>query len=359
VVEPGLEAIHDGRVWRDFCRAIERAGGLVIEAAPDDTFDRAEGLRYVARLARHALKTFIDERDPAAPVLSTEAPKIGGDNPDYAYAGATISGRYDYRLTGNIGDARYLGNGTYYGGLGTPQGLQCSGYLTSEQLQIDADGRFEVRLSCAQQPGCWLPMQPETNALTIRQLLPRRREQTPARFELERTDAGEGPAPLDPAALGAGLAGAGGFVQGVVQQFLGWTRAFASRPNQVHPTDEELLAVAQGDPNTRYHNGYFDLGPDEALVVDLDPPACDYWNFQLCNHWLESLDFWHHDIHVNSETAIREADGSVRIFVAPRDPGRSNWLDTAGHRRGCIALRWVGAKEQRLARCRVVPLDAL
>ena len=76
----------------------------------------------------------------------------------------------------------------------------------------------------------------------------------------------------------------------------------------------------------------------------LEPPAhFDYWNLQIGNHWLESFDYLHYDTHVNHETAVVEDDGRVRIHISAKDPGRPNWLDTAGHRRGALALRWVGA----------------
>jgi hypothetical protein len=87
---------------------------------------------------------------------------------------------------------------------------------------------------------------------------------------------------------------------------------------------------------------YFDLAADEALVVEAKPPPCDYWMFCLHNHWLESLDYRYHRIHLNNATAKLERDGAVRVVVAHRDPGVANWLDTAGHRRGTIGVRWVG-----------------
>ncbi|MDP6243412.1 MAG: hypothetical protein QF462_08790, partial [Myxococcota bacterium] len=89
------------------------------------------------------------------------------------------------------------------------------------------------------------------------------------------------------------------------------------------------------------------------------PPECEYWNLQIGNHWLESLDFRHYTTHVNHETAVRENDGSVRIVIAHRDPGVPNWLDTAGHARGGLALRWVGAEHPPSPSTRVAEIDSL
>jgi hypothetical protein len=35
-----------------------------------------------------------------------------------------------------------------------------------------------------------------------------------------------------------------------------------------------------------------------------------------------------------------ESDGSWSIVIAPKDPGRPNWVSTAGHPRGRIWIRW-------------------
>ena len=59
----------------------------------------------------------------------------------------------------------------------------------------------------------------------------------------------------------------------------------------------------------------------EALVVEIDPPACEYWMIALHNHWMETLDYVHHQATLNCHTAQ---------------------LDTAGHHRGTVGVRWVG-----------------
>jgi hypothetical protein len=47
----------------------------------------------------------------------------------------------------------------------------------------------------------------------------------------------------------------------------------------------------------------------------------------------------------------------VRIVVAHVDPGHPNWLDTAGHARGTIGVRWVGPNVREVVpEARKVPL---
>ena len=227
--------------------------------------------------------------------------------------------------------------------MGTPAGLIRDHYLTTQELEIQ-DGRFDLLISREKQAGNWLPMNEGTNALNIRQTVLRRRAQKPASLELSRIDSGEKPAPLEPTRFVETLDRVGGMVAGIVAQFLAWTASFQEHPFEIREIDPKFLAVAQGDPNTTYHYSYWELEEDEIYTVVLEPPErFDYWNLQIGNHWLESFDFLHYDTHVNHETAVVEQDGSVRISISAKDPSLPNWLDTAGHRRGALALRWVGA----------------
>jgi len=358
--DDAIRHTDEARAWDDFCESLKAAGHLALDAAPDDAFDRAEGLRYVSRLARSFLRNATETTQPARLALGHgESPKIGLDNPDYVYCGASLDPNATYRLRGELGDAHLLGFGSFSGALGTPEGLQRDGYLESGALTLDANGRFEITISQSEQPGDWLPMGPRTNALNVRQTLLRRAEQRQAPLELERLGDAAAPPPLDPARFSHALTRTGKVLEGTVAQFLGWTASFQAHRHAIRPLDPKLLSVAQGDPNTSYHYSYWELAEDEAFVIDLDPPECEYWNLQIGNHWLESLDFMSFQTHLNHETAVADADGHVRIVVARRDPATANWLDTAGHARGALALRWVGASEIPEPRTQVVPISSL
>ena len=103
------------------------------------------------------------------------------------------------------------------------------------------------------------------------------------------------------------------------------------------------------------------LDADEVLLIEALPPACEYWNFQLNNHWMESLDYRYHTIHTNKHLATCEADGAIRLIVAHQDPGLPNWIETAGYTSGTMCFRWVRADthpEPRTSVVRVRDLDA-
>ena len=75
-------------------------------------------------------------------------------------------------------------------------------------------------------------------------------------------------------------------------------------------------------------------------MIEFTPPDCFYWNFQVDNRWMESLDYRFLPVTVNKHSARHEDDGSVTIVVAHRDPGFGNWMTTDGHSHGAIGLRW-------------------
>jgi hypothetical protein len=357
--DPSEERIMSGETWAEFCNALKEAGATVLaETAPDDPLHRAEGFRYLTRLVRMGLESQLEFADPRAPVLYRnvhETVKVGADNPDNCYQTASISGKYEYRLFGTPGTVHYLGIGTYSPGL---DGRDTHGYLERQDLELAPDGSVEILLSCEKKPGNWLRMEPNTRTLLIRQTFLDRANEAVADLRIERIG-GDEPTPLTPRRLDRGLRTAGAFAAGYAKMFAGWAEGLRKRPNELPEFDPAAAAASGGDPNIRYYNGYWELGDDEALVIEVTPPACDYWNIQLNNYWMESLDYRYFGIHLNKHSARYRDDGSVRIAIAHVDPGVDNWLDTAGHRLGTMTLRWVGAKEHPTPKTRVVKLSEL
>jgi hypothetical protein len=361
--EASIERILDGRAWDDFCESLKSAReALFRERSPSNAFDRAEGYRYLSRLVRLGLEKFVENDDPRTPrfyQLSREDAKIGADNPDSYYQNCRLDGRTDYRISGSRGSAIYLGFGTYFGSYGSPGPSGCSGFVDADDLEVDSEGRFELILSSTPRSGNWLPMQPETSSLVVRQFFLDKATEERADLRIECLDAEGPPAPLDPLALDRALQASADFVKGTADLFTGWAERFSERPNELNAPPNAVREVAHIASNQVFYHGYWKLGPDEALVITATPPECRYWNFQLNNYWLESLDYRYHPITVNKHSAVLEDDGSFRIIVAHRDPGAGNWMDTAGHTQGTMGLRWNAAVDPPRPECRVVSFAEL
>lgn len=357
--------VVSGQSWDEFCDLLKGAGNVLRrEGTPDDAFTRAEGLRYLSRLTRAALLTFVEHADPKAPVLQRvvhETAKMGADNPDNHYFNAAVSGAYTYRLSGTRGSVHYLAFATQKGSYGQGRGLPPTGHLDARDVTVGPDGRFAITLSVAKPAsGDWLPMEPDTGTLIVRQSRLDPATEVLAELTLERVGGDGLPSHVTPQAVDAGLRQAAMLVAGASTIFAGWAEGFRAHTNQLPRFDQALSNAMGGVPDITYHHSYWRLAAHEALVIESPIPACDHWNFQLDNHWMESLDYRYHRIHVNSKTGVVEPDGSLRIVVAHDDPGHPNWVRTAGHAFGTMCFRWVRAEgDPPIPACRVVPLDAL
>ena len=354
----------DDDPWSTFCAALARAGAQILRAdAPADPLTRAEGYRYLARLTRGALESCVEFADPEAPgfySLSHETLKIGADNPDNLYLNASLDGGLTYRISGTRGTVHYLGFSTKAGGYGSTGGLAPTGFIDSRRLAIGPDGRFELIVSATPHEGNWLPMTPESSMLIVRQTFLDRSKERRAELTIARHPTPVAPKPLDPATMATRLGNAARFVEGTARVFADWARDFATHPNALPRQDQQRYLAAGGDPSIHYYHGYYRLGPNEALIVEVPRiPPCESWNLQINNHWMESIDYRYHRAHVNKHTAVYASDGRCTIVIAPRDPGLPNWLDTAGHTEGTMCFRWIGASEIVDPSAHVVPLASL
>jgi hypothetical protein len=340
----GIDRLVSGAAWSEFCDALKSAGEIVLlPANPGDALDRAEGFRMLSRLLRYGFESFIEFSDPSAPVLvrgTHETIKIIHENPDNVYLGAPIDGRHRYRVWGTRGTARWMSFNVHAGPFGAG-GRGTAGALDAADLLTAPDGSFELFLGGERRPGNWMPLAADATSLIVRQSVADRATECPADLRIERLDAVGPPPPLDPERVERGLAMTAMFVRTIVQMATDWASALARTPNRFVDAMPQAASVFR-DPSIHFHAAYFRIETDEALVVDAVPPACDYWMFALHNHWLETLDYRHHRITLNNHTARLEPDGSVRVVLAHADPGHPNWLDTAGHTRGTIGVRWVG-----------------
>jgi hypothetical protein len=358
--------VIDGTTWREFCRALEAAGAAILrEGTPASELDRAEGIRYLTRLLRAGLDAQLEHGDPRFPAffqLSNETLKIGNDNPDNIYWNANVSGQYEYRITGTRGTAPYLSFGTKGGGYEKDGTMRPTGKLDGRDMKIEPDGTFEIAVSREPRPGNWLPMTAETSQLIARITFGDRAKETPATLRIERVGAAGVPQ-LDAAALEAALQRAVGFVRGTSNLFVDWMAGrYATHVNQLPSDDQEVCQRVGGDAQIHYCQSRWQLAEDEALWIrPTRIPECAFWNFQLSNFWMESLDYRYARIHTNKFIAHYEPDGSVRIVVSARDPGPRfpNWLSTCGHTNGGMLFRWVEAKEFPPIETRVVDVSEL
>lgn len=358
--------ITTGTSWGEFCDQLKLAGAsLMYPGAPQDAFQQAEGVRYLTRLTRAGLEAFVEYNDPAFPILRRmvhETVKMGADNPDNLYMNAQISGQFEYRVTGKRNSIDYIGFFTQNGNYGTTGGLAPCGKLENNELQCEADGSFEVILSKNPKGKNWLKIEEDTSLFMVRQTFLNRDTEIAADVRIENLDGRKAPDNITATRVDEGLKTASMFVAGASLLFSRWAKGFKEHTNRLPLFDPAVSNAAGGDQSIIYYHSHWKLAAGEALLIEVKPPACDTWNFQLNNYWMESLDYRYFRICINKAGAIYEKDGSLKVIVSHEDPGHPNWIDTCGHTEGTMCWRWYRLKEgteQVEPACSVVKLTDL
>ena len=351
------DVVSSGQAWTDFCRALEAAGQVVLKG-PDTPLDRAEGFRYLSRLLRNSLYATLENSDPDRPRWQgLDLVKIGADNPDNVYHSAPVKGTNTYRITGDRGTIALTTFGSKANRYAKDGTMASTGELRNDDLHVEPDGSVEILVGAQRPDGArnWLPLAVDSTMIVLRESYLDRIKEVPGTWHIERLGETPPTEPLTTTHLVRSLQRSALGVHGTAATFQAWTELFMTRPNELPDWGQEMFQKAGGDPEIFYLHGYWSLAPGQAWVIETAVPDAPYWNFQLSNWWMESLD-WDKAISVNKHTAQLGDDGRLTLVVADHDPGFGNWIDTTGHSSGTALLRWVGTDDHPLPTSRVVEL---
>ena len=327
----------------------------VVESDPANRngTDLAAGMRHLLVLLAAGIDEVLRfDPDPVLAVAATstdDAVTWGMECPDCIYTRAVLRGGESYRLFGNRGTARYVG-------LQTMDGIVSTANELVDELDVDADGNFEVVLSADPHTGNWMRIDGENPTLTVRHFFYDWDAEVPSSLRIERLGdrvQSSGHRVDRQAAVSRQLVALGDFVHDNLAFFL----QFGAAP----PTNGFLPAIDRSDIGAAAENrpviGRWELGPDEALIVEVEPPEGIYWSFSIGNPWWETIHYGRHQSSLNAHQAVVDSDGLVRVVLCARDPGVANWLDTAGFSNGPIILRCVRTTTAPTPSTRVVAFD--
>jgi len=337
-----------------------REAAQVVESDPasQNRVDLAAGMRHLLVLLAAGIDEVLRfDPDPILSVQRTSTDDIvtwGMECPDCIYTRAVLRGGESYRLFGNRGTARYVG-------LQTMNGIAATANELVDELEVDHDGNFDVVLSASEQTGRsgnWMRIEGDHPTLTVRHFFYDWDTEAASSLRIERLgDAVEAASrPVDPdVAVTRQLVALGDFVQDNLAFFLQF--GAAAPPNGFLPPIDrtDIGAAAENRPVI----GRWELRPDEALIVEVEPPEGIYWSFSIGNPWWETIHYGRHQSSLNAHQAMVDSDGMVRVVLCAGDPGIANWLDTAGYSNGPIILRCVRTKTAPTPTTRVVPFDAI
>jgi hypothetical protein len=323
-------------------------------------------------MVRNGCERFVENCEPERPRLR-DAPwrqSINVQCPDQDHLMCEFPGGgshgdandgHDYRITGTRGTLPYFVMAVWtapqpsdlaardwakrgVAGLGEfdPSNLKTTAFLKSDDIDFDAEGRFEVILSRTPRPRNWLPLTNESTGILIRTVYHDRSSVVPPRMTIERMDRPR-PRPVRADEVAAGLAKAGQTVLGYAELVRAWWQNnLSQRPNQIDFSEATYLS--NGGVRDRLHGfGCWEKSASEALVVRFKPTPCEYWILQVCNLWQENLDVYEDGQgYITKFDCKFEGDGSVVAVIADEDPKvGGNWIDSFQHERGVFSLRLI------------------
>jgi len=395
--------------WNEMIAALGRARDAVDDSRlyppPPTERNLAEGYRYLLGFLFGAIERALG--DPSFPYFRRAiqlADKATIDNADAIYLCAPIDSESVYRVRGRAQDHRHWrgeqpaasgrkapqyvifeATTLYAGDSGSLSELSPSvrtntGTLDSSKLAVEADGSFEILLA-PQRPaghaGNFMPLKRAEHAaqyLIVRELFHDWEREDALDLEIVRVGSeGSHPPPLGPATAARQMRRVGDIVN---NQMRFWNEFYAvvletyedmnadgkrfMPRNDLNTPSAAAIQTGGGQSTNVYAGGVYELGEDEALVIETRTPVLPaYSGFHLSNLWGESLDYANHVSSLNGFQAEVDPDGAVRYVVAHRDPGVPNWLDTTGLPEGFMAVRWTYSKtpeQMPTARVSKVPL---
>lgn len=357
--EARLEDLRSGAAWHDLCDALREMGDRMLASEfADDDLERAEGYRYLLGFLTARLNKLLYSCGPELPAFvlgMDDIIKVGLDNPDGVNSkSAQIRDDLTYRLYGKAGGERYVE--FVQGGV---KGTLANHYL--DQFAIDADGRFEIILSAEPHPGNWIPLEPGARTLLVRQVQYHWETEGNTEIHIERPGATGVPDCLkipEPAQVAAELRALSRSLIAELEFWFDYTRMFRAEGDNVIPQDQPL-AVSGHSKVRAAPKGFFNLQPDEAMLLEFEPAGGSFWSVCIGDTWFRTIDPSHRQSSLNGAQARIDEDGLCRVVVAHNDPGIANWLDTAGHRRGCITFRFVRTDKRPAPKITVAPLTEI
>ena len=185
--------------------------------------------------------------------------------PDCIYLRATLRAGETYRLFGNRGTARYVG-------LQIMDGIGSTTNCLVDDLDVESNGYFEAILSADEHEGNWLRVQGDHPTLVVRHFFYDWDAEVRSSLKIQRIGAEVEPkyCSVDPdVAVSRQLYALGEFVHDNLKLFLDFGAASPAN-GFMPPVDRTSIGAAA---ENRPVIGRFELEPDEALILEVEPPG--------------------------------------------------------------------------------------
>jgi hypothetical protein len=351
--------------WNDYVDLLRSAGELnALTCAPDDDQLRAELYRQLAMNLSLAYFMYF-QSDAVHPDWNPFLNSVFllQPNPDDVYLNAYVDPSGTYRIVGERGTVKILSMSMGRAAMGTADrpGPSLRYVDFDEDLQLGPQGEVDVLLS-RERPsahsGNWLELHPDADYLLLRMRSYDWASERDARLAIERLDAPAIRPRMPKEEIDRRLREVlGGFPKRLSAMWLNYLNAQLEKGllNRI-----ELVDFGGAVGSQWYWQGFFDLEPGEAVILETElPETRRYWNVQLNDELWNAVDYLYRQSSLNGHQARIDSDGRFRAVIALEDPGVHNWLDPGETRRGMLIGRWLGCSSHPVPTLTRVPLAEL
>jgi hypothetical protein len=316
-------------------------------------------MRYLLRFLAAGISVCIEHDDTDAPELGhmiEDRMSWGLDNPDTLYNYTRVRGDATYRIVGTRGTACHIEFqvNTGHQSDGDFTGWRAVSAMPGDDVTCAPDGSFTITLGREPADGNWMALDDDASFLLIRQYFDDWEHEVPWELAIERVDGVLPPPPLSDDVMAARTGLLLDWIDVGLRCWDDISRGLLGAPvgdvTPFLPPDE-----ASGLKGQAYGMAPWRCAPDEAVVVELRPPACRMWGISLCDRYWQSIDFADRQSSINSAQATLGPGGLFIGVIAHDDPGVANWLDPSDETEGTLALRYLFPDGLPTMKYRTVP----
>jgi hypothetical protein len=327
------------KTWEELCDQLRAFGMEALRS--EQPLDRIEGIRHALRFLGHMTDNNIEFADPLRPEfrrICTPTRKFYGDGVDVDYLQARIDPTQTYRICGTRGTAPHLSVIVYRTGLSD----RIAGNIVDDAFEVRPDGTFELWLGPGQLPGPGIQLDDRCFEVVLRQYHKDRQSEQDGSFRIELVGDDPGPrSELDAQWLAKALSMCTKGLKIAPRRLADLRARLIGQPNTL--LDSAKIGLTEmffGTASNKYLIGWYQLGPEEALELELPRVPAAYVGVQLYNRWFESFEFRDRVTSLNDRQLVYRNDGKALVTIGGQ-PGAVNWIDTCGHREGIIVIRFL------------------
>ncbi|MCK9504506.1 MAG: DUF1214 domain-containing protein [Porticoccaceae bacterium] len=349
-------------IWREVIKVMGEIEALVWDdPLVTDDLTRAEGVRQLTRLIAGGFPITMEMIDPDYPqflqLLSTRV-QWGLPSADCHYVWAPLHGDNVYRIVGDRGTARVIDlevREDHIAHLG-----DWKLFHRLQELEVGPNNQVEIIASRERPTNAanWLQLPEGPCNVIFRNYFYDWDTEQAARLTIIT----EGK-PYPPPALTENA------IRRNLELFCDLLREMPAGFRQTvgeyyrAPTDKlSFDGINYGFASLSYGKSTYDIADDEALILEIELPKTKFWNIQIGSHFWEARDYHLRQTSLNGHQAHIDNDGVFRAVISHKDPGVANWLDTGGHSKGLITVRYFEAESilpTRIQRTKLSQVAAL